>query len=276
MIALRRNTVLLLFLIALLTAACAAYKERSCPSAPENGVISDGLVTTTPVASQETRSAAAGWQGGRTWLDQHEDIKGIGLSQRVDVVFLGDSITQSFGGEGRSVGTAAGKIWNECFGPFHPANFGISGDCTQHVLWRIDNGCFDHIDPRAVVVLIGTNNLPHDPAAAIAAGIEAIVTRLEQAAPDARILLLGILPRGEMLADPLRRKAVRVNELITHLGKRPRVLFLDISERFLPPDGRADPKLMRSDFVHITEAGYRVLAEAIVPVLRELLVETVP
>jgi lysophospholipase L1-like esterase len=234
------------------------------------------LTTTNPVPSPETRSAAAGWHDGRTWLDQHEDTKRIGLSHRVDVVFLGDSITQSFGGAGRRIGTAAGNTWNDFFAPFHPANFGISGDRTQHVLWRIDNGCLDHVDPGAVVVLIGTNNLPHDPAEAIAAGIEAIVTRLQETVPEATILLLGILPRGQMPDDPLRTKAECVNKSIESLDDKPSVRFLDISDRFLLSDGRANPELMRSDFVHLTEAGYRVLAGAVAPVLHELVVETVP
>ena len=125
-------------------------------------------------------------------------------------------------------------------------------------------------------MLIGTNNLPHDPAEAIAAGIEAIVSRLEEAVPDATILLLGILPRGEAPDDPMRKKAECVNELIKSLDESPRVRLLDISESFLLANGRANPELMRSDFVHLTVNGYQVLAGAIAPELRALLSETPP
>ena len=133
----------------------------------------DPLTTTTPIPSSEDRAAAAGWLDGGNWLDQHADICAIGLARPVEMVFLGDSITQSWGGRGRAVGAPGAPAWERYFAPRNAANFGISGDRTQHVLWRIDHGNFERIDPRAVVLLIGTNNLGHAAPFDVARGVEA-------------------------------------------------------------------------------------------------------
>ncbi len=226
--------------------------------------------TVVPRPSSEDRAAAAGWRGGGNWLDQHHDINRIGESYAVDLAFLGDSITQGWGGPGRRVGAPAAAVLDRFFGHLNVANFGISGDRTQHILWRIDHGNFDAIDPKYVVLLIGTNNLTHDSADDIATGIEAILDRLANNAPRTTALLCSVV-RGADPNDPLRKKADRLNELIRPLARRANVRFVDLAELFLLPDGRANPELIRGDFVHFKEAGYRTWAEALRPHLKELL-----
>ena len=112
-----------------------------------------------PTPGDETRAVAAGWTKGGTWIDQHNDINAINKRGRVDIVFLGDSITQSWGGRGRNVAATAGDVWAKYFSVRNAVNFGISGDTTENVLWRIEHGNFDGIDPSLIVVNIGTNNL---------------------------------------------------------------------------------------------------------------------
>jgi hypothetical protein len=129
-------------------------------------------------------AAAEGWTKGGTWLDQHADVNRIAAEGNVDLVFLGDSITQSWGGEGRHVEGTGGEAWNEYFASRRAANFEICGDRTQHVLWRIENRNLDGIDPAFVVLLIGTNHLADDSPEDIAAGIELIVRRIEERLPQ--------------------------------------------------------------------------------------------
>lgn len=218
--------------------------------------------TTLALASGEDRAAAAGWGTG-TWYDQHEAICRIGLEHPVELVFLGDSITQSFGGPGRSVSGAGAATWNERFAPRAAANFGISGDRTEHLLWRIEHGAFEHTSPELVVLMIGTNNLPHDSAEATAAGVEAVVERLLVTLPESKLLLLGVFPRGEDPTHAMRAKVRAVNARLSALDARERVTFRDLNDAFLLDDGRANPALLADDFLHLRPAGYNAWADAI-------------
>ena len=238
--------------------------------AAEDGVPeSEGPVTPAlvPVPGEESRAAAAGWQEGRPWMAQHEDCVALAAGGELDLVFLGDSISQGWGGPGRRVSQAAPGLWQEFYGQRRAATFGISGDRTQHLLWRVRNGTFEGASPELIVLMIGTNNLVHDPPEDVARGIEAIVHSLQELLPTSTILLHGTLPRGASRADPLRRASARVNELVAPLGYRDGVIWLDLAPWFLLEDGRADPALYRDDFLHLRPAGYRTWAEAIEPVV---------
>lgn len=215
-----------------------------------------------PVSSGETRGAAAGWGAGFTWMDQHDAINASSRvaaqeGRRVDVVLLGDSITQSWGGPGRSVGSPGGAAREKHFGQWDTLNFGISGDRTQHLLWRIENGNFEGIRPRVVVVLIGTNNLSAgDSSEQIAEGIGAVLGLLLDRLPETSVILNAVLPRGKMLDDPMRLAVSMLNEKIETLGERPRVRFVDPSSVFLEDTGNANTQRMAGDFLHLAPAGY--------------------
>lgn len=223
-------------------------------------------VSTTPTPSSETRAAAAGWGSGN-WMDQHLAINAIGETRDPDVVFLGDSITQSLGGPGRRVSVAAGDIFDTYFPGLDVANFGISGDRTQHVLWRIDHGNFTHIKPHTVVLMIGTNNLQHDSADDVAVGIQTIVARLRQILPTSTILLCDVV-RGASSDDPLRRKAARLNALIHELDDEDNIRLVTLEDYFYLPSGLADPSLMQGDFVHFSPMGYQKFAEVVSAAVR--------
>ena len=179
------------------------------------------------------------------------------------VVFLGDSITA---GWGRNK-----NIWETAFGQYKPANFGIGGDKTPHVLWRITNGELDGIKPKAVVLMIGTNNSTDDSAEGIANGIKVIVETVRKKQPQAKILLLAVFPRGEKVSDNTKRdKLNQVNATIAKMDDGKNIHFLDIGSKFLQPDGSLAKDIMY-DFLHLSEAGYQIWADAISPKLAELM-----
>lgn len=199
-----------------------------------------------------------------TWIEQHNRQVAAAKKDGCTVMFLGDSITAGWSGNGKSV-------WAERYTPLKAANFGISGDRTEHVIWRLQNGALGSgIAPKAVVLMIGTNNTGRDSAAQIAEGITAIVQEIGQRAPQAKVLLLGVFPRNEKPATPTRVKIAEINKTIASLDDGQRVVFLDIGEKFLQPDGSLSKSIM-PDFLHLSPAGYKIWADAIDAKLGELL-----
>jgi lysophospholipase L1-like esterase len=198
------------------------------------------------------------------FLKAHETFLARGKKGPVGVLFLGDSITAGW----HSRGT---EVWKERFenDKYQPANFGISGDRTQHVLWRIANGELDAVHPKVLVLMIGTNN-GEKPADDIARGVTAIVTAIREKLPDTKVLLLGIFPRGEKAGDPIRPRLKAVNATIAKLDDGRHIFFLDIGDKFLQPDG----SISRStfvDFTHPSAEGYKIWADAMQPKLDELM-----
>lgn len=220
-----------------------------------------------PVPSPEYRGSAAGWGEGKDWFSQHNDINQISKNRKVDLVFLGNSITQSWGGPGRFVGSPVKELWDSLYTPRKAANFGISGDRTQHILWRINNGNFDDISPKAVVLTIGVNNFRKNSANEISSGIKLIVSRLKRKLPSTHIILLGPLPTGANESDPMRIKYHQIHRQISELGNQSRVSYLKIEDPFILDNGNLNYNLMRPDNVHITSQGYYQWAELIEPKL---------
>ncbi len=195
----------------------------------------------------------------------HDRFVKIAQEGSAELVFLGDSITAGWGKQT--------EVWDKSFGKYKPANFGIGGDRTQHVLWRITNGELDGLKAKTVVVMIGTNNSASDPAQGIAEGVTAIVETIRIKQPQAKILLLAVFPRGEKAtANPGRDKLNEVNEIISKLHDGKSVHFLDIGSKFLQADGSLSKDIM-PDFLHLSAAGYQIWADAIGPKLAELMDE---
>lgn len=196
------------------------------------------------------------------WMDLHRKFLERAKQGNVDLLFLGDSITQGWNDN---------ETWKRYYGPRHAANFGIGGDRTQHVLWRIRNGELEGIRPKAVVLMIGTNNAGANTAEEIAAGVAAIVKELRSRLPEAKVLLLGVFPRSAK-PDATRKKLEEVNRQIARLDDGKQVTFLDIREAFLNPDETISPTIM-PDYLHLTAKGYRLWADAMEPTLWKLLDE---
>lgn len=224
-----------------------------------------------PISSDETRGESAGWGVGRTWLDQHHDILRITEQGDADVVLLGDSITQSWGEGGRRVAATGQAARAEHLGAFRLGNFGVSGDRTEHVLWRIEHGEFDGLTPKVVVLMIGTNNLTegHTPKQT-AEGVTAIIDKLVEKLPQTQVLLMGVLPRGRAADDPMRLRAKKLNAQIASLGERTEVVYLNLDYAFLNRDGSAKTELFADDFLHLRSVGYEVWGEALVPMIAQL------
>ncbi len=226
----------------------------------ENVVQAAIKAATTP--AHRMKSDERNW-----WQERHESKAAESKKNDWDIVFLGDSITHGWESAGK-------KTWNKYYRKRKSLNLGFSGDRTEHVLWRLDNGEFDGVEPKVVVIMIGTNNTGHrkDPPKAIAAGIEKIIERIKVKSPGSKILLLAIFPRAAKATDPQRVNNHKANALVSKLAKDDHVTYLDINERFLLPDGTLSKEIM-PDLLHPKQKGYAIWAEAIEPTLRALLAE---
>jgi lysophospholipase L1-like esterase len=181
----------------------------------------------------------------------------------IDVVFLGDSITDAWRSDGK-------QVWKERFEPLKAVNFGIGGDRTQHVLWRIQNGELKGFHPKVVVLMIGTNNLGSNTNEEIADGITTIIHEIQHLQPHTKVLLLGIFPRGAKATDKNRDRIKDINKMIAKLDDGKKVRYLDIGEKFLDTEGNL-PKDIMPDALHLSAKGYKIEADAIQPTLEELL-----
>uniref|UniRef100_A0AAY5KIB8 Platelet-activating factor acetylhydrolase IB subunit alpha2 n=1 Tax=Esox lucius TaxID=8010 RepID=A0AAY5KIB8_ESOLU len=164
------------------------------------------------------------------------------------------------------------KVWRELFSPLHALNFGIGGDTTCNVLWRLQNGELDNIWPKVAVVWVGTNNYEHS-AEQVAGGIFAIAQLLTSRLPKTKVVVLGLLARGER-PNPLREKNAAVNGLLRSLlPQLGQAQFLDVGEGFVHSDGTISTRDM-FDFLHLTSAGYRAIAKPLSDLLLQILEET--
>jgi lysophospholipase L1-like esterase len=195
------------------------------------------------------------------WMARHRELLEQAKRGNIDLLFLGDSITQAWSKD----------VWNRFYGERRAANFGIGGDRTQHVLWRIQNGELDGISPKVVVLMIGTNNASSSTPDEIAQGITAIVQEVRRRLPQAQLLVLGLFPR-EQKHGGVRERLKVVNEQIAKLDDRAHVRFLDIGKAFLNDDDTISREIM-PDFLHLTRRGYRIWAEAMEPTLWAMLDE---
>jgi lysophospholipase L1-like esterase len=186
---------------------------------------------------------------------------------KAELLLMGDSITDFWRNER---GPYAGKQeLDKHFGHWKIANFGIAGDTTQGVLYRLQDGEGEGFSPRAIMLMIGTNNTGRNTAEEIAEGIGAVVLRLRKCFPDSRILLLGVFPRGTA-NDPVRQTIREINNTISKLDDGEKVHYLDIGAKFLNSDGNIPADVM-SDALHPSSNGYKIWAEAVVPTLSKLM-----
>ena len=226
--------------------------------------------------SKKENSATKPAPRDKGWEKRHEAFVGIAKRGNVDLLFLGDSITDAWGGEGH--GTNGGhKIFTSKFVPMKAANFGIGGDRTQHVIWRLQNGELDGIKPKVVQLMIGTNNSngSDNTAEEIADGVKGIIDEIKKKSPSTKVLLLAVFPRNTGKDDAAKKiqkdKIDKVNSIISKLddgGKS--VKFLDIGSKFKDASG-ALPKELMPDQLHLSEKGYEIWANAVEGVLTSML-----
>jgi len=214
-------------------------------------------------AASTTPQPRDGWHAQR-----HAELNArvAAAAGEVDLVFIGDSITQGWEGPGSAV-------WEAHYGHRNAINLGISGDRTEHVLWRLDHGNLEGITPRVAVVMIGTNNIGHGThtTAEVLEGVQRVVHRIREVSPATTVLLLDIFPRGRSFNED-RGRIAQINQAIARMHDGARVVFLPIGHRFIERDGSISPEIM-PDALHLSPAGYQRWADAIEPTLVRLLPE---
>lgn len=209
-------------------------------------------------------------------LRAHEQLLAKRRQGRIDVYLLGDSITRRWGAaEPRYASFLA--HFRQTFHGWNAANFGWGADRTQNMLWRLQDGELDDVNPRVIVLMAGTNNIgarrpagnDEQLAADVVRGVAALVEQCRRLAPRARIVLMGITPRAD---DPVLQPVITLaNARLRRLADGRRVHFIDLSEQLSDADGRPRAALFEPDLLHLALPGYQVWADALRPVLREWL-----
>jgi lysophospholipase L1-like esterase len=203
---------------------------------------------------------------------RHADFLARAKQGNIDLLFTGDSITDFFyyGRPGYPLMNGR-TVWDKYFGSLNAADFAVSGARTQNVIFQFQNGELEGFKAKCIVMMIGTNNIsagntPED----TVNGIKAIIAEIQKHQPDAKLLLLGIFPRGRTATDPWRPGIKQVNAAISKLDDGQHIFYMDIGDKFLEPDGSIAPETM-SDALHPAEKGYTIWAEAILPKVKELM-----
>ncbi len=203
--------------------------------------------------------------GEQWWKERHEQKVAVTKAGGVDLAFLGDSITHSWEGGGK-------QVWDHYYAHRRAADFGFSGDRTEHVLWRLAHGELVGLSPKVIVIMIGTNNIGHGSSnpEQTADGVRAIVATLRNDVPSAKILLLGVFPRGLNANDPMRLGVAKATDGFKSVADGEKVVFLDIGKHFLRLDGEMRT-LIVPDSLHPNEHGYWIWARAMEPTLAKML-----
>jgi len=188
---------------------------------------------------------------------RHEGFVETAKKGDIDLLLEGDSITDWW-----VQGPDNKAMFDKYFGNMKTANFAIAGDTTQGVLWGLKNGEGQGFSPKAVMLMIGTNNTGGNTAPEIAEGVGAVVLELRKDFPDAKILLLAIFPRS-VPADPVRAKIAEINQIISKLDDQQHVFYLDIGRKFLDENGNFLPGAFRPDNLHPAAKGYDIWGEAV-------------
>ena len=260
----KKNTLLLAALVAALIPSIDAQTTPARAPAP------------LTVPKHYDPSVPAQKDNGR-FIELHNQFLARGKEGPIGVLFLGDSITEGWN-------TRAKDLFNATYGKYQPGNFGISGDTTQGVLWRIDHGELDGIHPKVLVYMLGTNNSATATADEIILAENKVIGAIRAKLPDTKILLLAIFPRGprndykapgvtdEDVARTKMAVITEVNHALASLDDGKTIRFLDIGPSFLDANGKI-PKEIMNDALHPTLAGYQIWVKAMDPLLTEMMAQ---
>ena len=241
------------------TAAPTAAPAATAP-ATRNAIVSGPADVPAPKIDSATGKI------NKSFAQKHEKYVQRAKQGGIDLLFEGDSITEGW------MGQRGREVWQKRFVDKYGdnvANFGISGDRTQHVLWRNDNGELENIHPKVVVLMIGTNNAGNNPPEEIARAVEKIVNQNREKT-GAKVLLLSIFPRGKDDSDPKRQCNAQVNEQIKKLDDGTNVRYFELWNQFLDKDGTLSREIM-PDLLHPNAKGYEIWADAMQPLLDEMM-----
>ena len=212
------------------------------------------LTQSPPVAQLSTQPDGTRYKGDSYAGMENRIAK---LKGPCEVIFIGDSITQGW----------KGAVWEKYYAGRHALNYGVAGDSTQNVLYRLNCDGLKTLKPKVAVILIGTNNTGHYSPGEIAAGVKAVIDKTLALFPASKIILLDILPTARKT-----QTAVAANELIAKLSDEKTVFRLNLGEQMVKEGDTW--KGLGKDRLHLTEEGYLIWAEAMEPLLARLLGET--
>jgi lysophospholipase L1-like esterase len=243
------------------------FAQQGAPAAP-TAAVQGGVVG---------EAAPAGGRGGRGAGgppapanipfprddNRHKTFLDIAKGSPIELLFVGDSITDGWRNAGQT-------LWDQHFAAHKAANFGIGGDTTQGVLWRMQNGELEGYQAKVIVMMLGTNNINRNPNDEIVDGNRLIIEEFKKRQPQAKVLLLGIFPRAMSAADPYRASIKDINSKLAALADNKQVFFMDIGDKFLAADGTLTPEIM-PDGLHPNFRGYKIWADAISSRVNELL-----
>jgi lysophospholipase L1-like esterase len=232
---------------------------QSLPVSAAIGLAGDGgACSTTPVP----RKVEYSWMSPEQWNKIFREQVAIADAGNVDLLFVGDSITAGWNKD----------IWNKSFGAWRPANFGVGGDHTGNVLWRLQNGHAEKLHPKVVVLTIGVNNFFHCSAtpSEVFDGVKAVLDKLRALYPEARILVNGVLPYEQSAKSARRPQVAELNRMIAKLDDSSHVFYRDYGARFLQADGDMSRDVM-ADFLHPTAKGYQIWSDAMRPDIQKLM-----
>jgi len=217
----------------------------------------------TPSGTNPTpRTIEYPWMSVDTWSKMFADDIAVAEQGDVDLLFVGDSITAGWNRD----------IWQKNFGQYKPANFGIGGDHTGNLLWRLKYGHTEKLHPKAVVMLIGVNNFGHlnEKPEQVYQGIKACLNQLRKLYPNAKILVNGVLPFEESPQSQRRADVKATNALVAKLADNKHVFVKDYGANFLQSDGTISKEIM-GDFLHPTAKGYQIWVDAMLPDIQQLM-----
>ena len=255
---------------ALTQAVAAAGAQRTDPRDVDDRARQTGTPSRPPADAEPADRAIPRTDANS--MVAHEQLLRKAKQGRIDIYFVGDSIVRRWGALDYPDLLAN---WKQNFHGWNAANFGWGADRTQNILWRLENGELDGVNPKIIVLLAGTNNVgaePRDEAAIaeIARGVKAIVDVCRQKAPAAVVIVTAIFPRGDNAA--VLQTIQRLNRRLAALADGTRVRFLNINERLVDANGALiEGVLDGRDKLHPTMRGYQIWADALKPIFQELL-----
>ena len=194
---------------------------------------------------------------------------------KFDLIMLGNSITNNF------EHTEFQPVWNQFYAPRKALNLGFSGYRTENLIWNIEHGELDGQSPKVLVLEIGTNNVDEKnyptrhTAGQLAGGIEAIVNKVRQKLPDTKIIILRCFPGSYGGPNPTSHRAIleRASDMVSRLADGKFIFYCDVNHVFLNFDGSINHELM-PDYLHPSPAGAKLWAQAMEPLLSELMGDT--
>ncbi len=209
------------------------------------------------------------------WMERHEAVVKAKAHANPDLVFIGDSISHFWGGNPTADQTPSDKhprrgdkVLKTTLADHRILNLGFGSDRTEHALWRLDHGELEGTKPQWVVIHIGTNNTStHQTAEDIFAGIQAVCGRVQKQTPEAKIILMAIMPRDNPATCKRRQTIDHINRMLADYAKEQKFTWLDLHDKFVDDKGMI-PKSLMPDLIHPNEQGYQIWADALVPVLK--------